>query len=154
MEPKFVTKPAFLTVGLRYFGKNEHGEIKTMWDEFNKRYDEIKDKVDTHECYGVCSAMDESGAFEYVAAAPVSKVDNLPQGMVVRLVPAQEYAVFVHVGALDTLGKTYDYIYNGWLPQSGFDYVSSSHDFELYNDDFKMGDPDSKFYIYVPVKKK
>ena len=89
-----------------------------------------------------------------MAAAPVTKVDQLPQGMVVRLVPEREYAVFAHVGALDTLKKTYDYIYNGWLPKSGYEFVSGGHDFELYDDDFKMGDPDSKFYIYIPVKKK
>jgi len=154
MEPTIVKKPAFLVVGTPYFGKNEHGEIPQMWNVFNSRYGEIKDVSDPSVCYGICSAMDSTGAFEYVAAAPVLKVDDLPEGMVVRMVSQQEYAVFVHAGALDTLHQTYDSIYKGWLPNSVYEFVSGAHDFELYDQDFKIGDPDSKLYIYVPVRLK
>ncbi|MAT44649.1 MAG: AraC family transcriptional regulator [Anaerolineaceae bacterium] len=154
MEPTFVKKPAFLVVGTPYFGKNEHGEIPQMWNVFNSRYGEIKEITDPTVCYGICSSMDETGAFEYVAAAPVNKIDELPEGMVARMVSEQEYAVFIHAGALDTLGKTYDSIYQGWLPNSGYEFVPAAHDFELYDQDFKFGDPDSKMYIYIPVRLK
>ena len=149
-----VKKPAFLVVGIPYFGKNENGEIPQMWNVFNSRYKEIKDVSDPSVCYGIGSSMDETGAFEYVAAVPVSKIDELPEGMVVRMVAQQEYAVFVHVGNLDTLKKTYESIYNDWLPDSGYELIPAAHEFELYDQDFKIGDPDSKMYIYIPVQMK
>jgi AraC family transcriptional regulator len=154
MEPTFVKKTAFLVVGTPYFGKNEHGEIPQMWNVFNSRYGEIKEIADPAVCYGICSSMDATGSFEYVAAAPVNKIDELPEGMVARIVSQQEYAVFFHKGALDTLDKTYDSIYKGWLPNSDYELVPAAHDFELYDQDFKFGDPDSKFYIYIPVRLK
>ena len=154
MEPKIVKKSAFMVVGLPYFGKNEAGEIPQLWGAFNPRIAEIQNIDNNGECYGICSSMDESGAFEYVACFPVTKVDALPKDMVARLVPAQEYAVFVHVGALDTLQETYKYISEEWLPKSGYAYPSNGVDFEVYNDEFKFGEADSKMYLYFPIVKK
>lgn len=154
MEPKIVTKPAFLVVGMPYVGKNENAEIQQMWGVFNGRMNEVKDVIHDHTAFGICNAPDDSGVFEYVAALPVTKVDELPQGMVARLVPEQEYAVFVHVGSVVKLNETYDYIMNGWLPKSGYEYPQDRFDFELYDEDFKFGEPDSKMYIYLPIAPK
>ncbi|MDY6867329.1 MAG: GyrI-like domain-containing protein [Chloroflexota bacterium] len=48
--------------------------------------------------------------------------------------------------------KTYECIYESWLPQSGYE-LADNFDFEYYNDDFKDFAPDSVFYIYIPQKK-
>jgi len=71
--------------------------------------------------------------------------------MVVREVPAGKYAVFTHVGSLEKLRDTYQYIYQTWLPHSGYTH-SPDIDFEYYNEDFKDFAPDSRFNIYVAVK--
>jgi len=151
MEPKFVTKPAFDVIGLKYFGKNEHNEIAQMWDVFNARAKEIVN-ADFSECYGVCGMPDENG-FEYVACTMIKAEAQPPAGMVARHVPTNTYAVFPHYGALNGLGKTYDYIYQTWLPQSGYE-LAGEYDMEMYNDEFKFGKDDSVMYILVPVKQK
>jgi len=152
MEPKFITRPAFAIVGLRYFGKNENQEIKDVWGVANTRFGELKHIVDDG-AYGVCMNIEgaQPGEFEYVAGLKVSNTDDIPEGMVLREVPAQKYAVFAHVGSLETLHETYNYIYHIWLPQSGHE-LAANFDFEFYNDDFKDFAPDSRFYIYVPIK--
>ena len=157
MQPKIISKPSFTLVGLRYYGKNEGGEIAQLWDQFNQRIaalgglpNEIGDAA-----IGLCIGSDDEpleGAFEYVAGFPVSSVDQVPDGFVVREVPAHTYAVFSHKGDLPTLSKTYAYIYETWLPQSGYQ-LAAKIDFEYYDQDFKDFAPDSVFYIYVPIEK-
>ncbi len=101
MEPRFETRPAFMVVGMMYRGKNENQEIKAMWDQFIPRFNEIKDK-DLRETFGVCRCFEgaQDGEFEYVAGVRVNSVDDLPEDMVVRMVPEQKYAVFTHRGAV------------------------------------------------------
>ena len=152
MDIKFVDLPAFTVVGMCYHGNNAHGEISKMWGEFNQRASSIKNIVDG-PAYGVCRmvpglAPDE---FEYVACFAVSKVEDLPQGMVVREMPALHYAVFPHRGAADTLGQTYNDIYQKYLPEAGLKPFEAGLDMEVYTNEFKFFAPDSVFYIYVPV---
>lgn len=153
MEPKFVNRPAFSVVGMRYFGKNQNQEISHLWEQANPRFGEIRNLAPKAEAYGICMNVPgaQPGEFEYVAGLEVTKVDDMPEGMVAREVPASKYAMFTHVGSLAELKATYDYIYQTWLPQSGYE-LTGGADFELYNEDFKDFAPDSRFYIYVPIK--
>lgn len=151
MEPKFVTKPAFMLVGMKYFGKNQHQEIKAMWGKFSPHIDALAEKP-IKATYGWCGEMQEDGSFEYIAAVETSRIENLPDWAVVQMVPENTYAVFPHQGSLESLRDTYNYIYQTWLPQSG--YTSLSYDMEVYTDEFKDFSPELVFYIYIPVKKK
>lgn len=157
MEPKIIKKEDFTIAGLRYIGKNEHNEIPELWTQFNKRMAEMGGlEHDTGEAaVGLCITPDDEpleGSFEYVAGTLVDKVEDIPEDFVVRHVPEQTYAVFEHKGDMPSLSKTYEYIYETWLPQSGYQ-LSSRMDFEYYNEDFKNFSPDSIFYIYIPIEK-
>lgn len=149
MEPKIIEKPAMTLVGIQYFGKNENNEIADLWSEFVPHMFKVKNLVFTS--FGFCDEPNENGEFVYIAASQVSKVEDLPEGWVVREVPANKYAVFTHHGLLDTLKDTYDYIYQTWLPQSGLE-LAGKYDMEVYDEKFKSGSPDSIMYIYLPVK--
>lgn len=154
MEPKIVTRPAFKTVGLSYVGKNQNGEIPQMWSVFNQRMGEIKASSE-EEYFGLCFSEPKGakeGEFEYVSAALVADAKDIPDGMVYREVPELKYAVFTHHGKLDKLGETYGYIYNTWLPQSGYKLHPSKFDMEVYDEDFAQGKDESKFYIYVAIQ--
>ena len=152
MEPTYVSLPAFTVVGMRYFGKNEHLEISELWGRANQKLHLVKN-VCKDAAFGVCTTVPGAapGEFEYVAGLQVSKVEDLPDGFVVREVPAHKYAVFTHVGALEKLRDTYNYIYQVWANQPG-NQLAGDVDFEYYDADFKDFAPDSRFYIYVPVK--
>jgi predicted transcriptional regulator YdeE/DNA-binding transcriptional MerR regulator len=155
MEPKIVTRPAFKVIGMSYVGKNEQGEIGQMWGVFNQRAGEVKN-INGKEAFGLCFSTVEGpsrpGEFEYVAGFEVDNDQNIPEGMVYREVPSYKYALFTHHGKLDTLGETYQYIYNTWLPQSDLQAHPDKFDMEVYTEDFLMDSDDSKFYIYVAVQ--
>jgi len=158
MEPKIFTKPNFTIVGLRYFGKNENQEISELWGKFNSRAAAIGgiDNGTDEAAIGLCITPEEGsedGSFEYTAGVIVSEVGDVPEGFIVRHVPEFTYAVFAHRGDLSGLKETYAYIYESWLPQSGYE-LAAMLDFEYYNEDFKNFAPDSVFYIYVPIVEK
>ncbi|MBN1934250.1 MAG: GyrI-like domain-containing protein [Anaerolineae bacterium] len=149
MEPKIVTKSAFTLIGMRYFGKNEHGEIPALWDRLNPRWHEFKNQADNW-AYGVCTDMNDRGEIEYVAGIAVTDASHVPEGMVVRQVPEAKYAVFET--KLSNIGKTYDYAMHTWLPQSGYAW-GQSPDFEMYGAEFDPAHPqEGTLYVYVPIK--
>ncbi|OGO67657.1 MAG: hypothetical protein A2Z49_01765 [Chloroflexi bacterium RBG_19FT_COMBO_56_12] len=138
---------------MRYFGNNQNQEISKLWGAANQHMDKVKHVNPGWGAIGLCVTVPDApmGEFEYVAGLVVDKVEDLPEGFVVREVPSHKYAVFTHVGALTTLKDTYEYIYQTWLPQSGYQ-LAGNIDFEYYDQDFKDFAPDSRFYIYVPIK--
>ena len=122
-----------------------------MWGKFSPHIDALAEKP-IKATYGWCGVMQDDGSFEYIAAVETSRIENLPDWAVVQMVPENTYAVFPHQGSLESLRDTYNYIYQTWLPQSG--YTNLSYDMEVYTDEFKDFSPESVFYIYIPVKKK
>jgi predicted transcriptional regulator YdeE/DNA-binding transcriptional MerR regulator len=155
MQPKIVNRPAFKAIGLSYVGKNEHHEISQMWDRFNQQSRAIQ-SINDKEAFGLCFSTVEGpsrpGEFEYVSCFEVADDQSIPAGMVYRQVPAYKYAVFTHHGKLDTLGETYQFIYNTGLAQAGLKPHPDKFDMEVYDEDFKLGSDESKFYIYVAVE--
>jgi AraC family transcriptional regulator len=124
-----------------------------MWSIYNTRWDEIPALDQT--CFGLCFSNPQGaaeGEFEYVAACQVKDDSVIPEGMVYREVPEYKYAVFTHHGKLDKLGETYEYIYNTWLPQSGYEVHPSKYDMEVYDERFIPNSDDSAFDIYVAIK--
>lgn len=154
MELKLVERDAFMVTGLRYEGKNQNQEISEMWGKFNQRSAEVPCRGDA--AYGVCMMLQgvPEGVFEYVAGFPVDATDVVPEGMVSRTIPARTWAVFEHRGALNTLGATYQHIYQELIPASAYRPTSDGLDMEVYTDTFKFGEPDSVMYIYVAVQPK
>lgn len=128
-----------------------------LWMDFMPREKEIKN-VKEDIALGVCRThrTDDQMTFEYYAALPVTEHEETPEGMKSESLPACEYAVFEHKGSLENLGNTYNFIYEEWLKNSEYQLVAM-YDFEYYDEKFNhkdMNDPESKMYIYIPVKKK
>ena len=60
-----------------------------------------------------------------------------------------KYAVFPCT--LGTIGDAYTFIYQTWFAQSGHQRTEGP-EFEYYDATFNANDPDSKMYIYIPIK--
>lgn len=148
MEIKIVTKEAFTVAGLNYHGKNENNEIPGIWQQFNPRFKEIPNLVEPYKAYGVCGAVEEDGRFRYLAGFEIAEESDLPEDMETWQVPAQSYAVFPC--KLSTIGDTYNYAFQTWLPGSDYEHVQAP-DFEYYPPEFE---PEAKMFIYIPVKAK
>lgn len=150
-EAKIINMDGFQVVGLPYLGKNEHGEIGKVWQELFPRLREIR-YMDTSKnvSYGVCSPNPE-GLIDYIAAFPVTRLSEIPEGMVGKEVPPQTYVVMESRG-IEDIGPTYQRILHEWMPSSGYQ-PADGPDFELYTDEFNPEDPESVLYIYFPIQK-
>lgn len=149
MQPQIVTKPAFTVVGMLLRATPMSPEIPRLWDRFGPRIDEIPHLSEPDVSYGLMDHFDEAmSQFDYMAGCAVSAVDDLPAGMQPWAVDANTYAVFA--ATLPTLGQVMGYIYDTWLPTSGYHPVAGPT-FERYGATFDPTDPSSTLSIYVPV---
>jgi AraC family transcriptional regulator len=112
MEVQIICRVAFVVVGVKYRGKNQHNEIPQLWDkEYLPRMAEIKHRSEMYVSYGLMGNYDPlTGEFDYVAGAEVSDAGDIPQGMVVWQVPALTYVVYPCI--LAEIGAAWDYMYN------------------------------------------
>jgi AraC family transcriptional regulator len=78
---------------------------------------------------------------------------TVPDGMEYREISSQLVAVFTHIGSLETLSETYDYIYDKWLPESEYKLITAD-EIEWYDSRFKFGEDDSQMDIHIPITKK
>jgi AraC family transcriptional regulator len=155
MQPRFVHRPQFTVVGMKCRTSMSNNLIPRLWDDFMQRHDEIRDWIEPDNCFGICFQEESNGNpdkdfFSYLAGIEVQNTNFIPEGMEAKTLPAAEYAVFEHIGALDILQETYARIYREWLPQSGYQ-MTGDTDFELYDRRFKHGQPDSVMEIWIPV---
>lgn len=148
MEPQLITKPAFTVVGLRLHTKPMAPEIPTLWKQFVPRMDEITHNAEHHVSYGVMAHNQAMTELTYMAGNAVTQVVDLPAGMSQWDIPTNTYAVFE--ATLATIGQVFGYIYNSWLPSSGYQPVDAPY-FERYGESFSPDNP--VLSIYIPVAK-
>ncbi|SCZ03217.1 GyrI-like domain-containing protein [Alkaliphilus peptidifermentans] len=149
MEGKIVNIEGFKGVGLTYFGNNEKGEIPNLWEAFNNRYRDIKQKSKSMLFYGICDGdMDSEGRFHYTACAEVDSFEDVPEGMITKVVPAGKYIVYTYGGSIQDLGLFYNDIYAKWIPASGHE-VEYRPQLELYDERFMQN---GELDIYIPIK--
>jgi AraC family transcriptional regulator len=161
MTPVIVERPEMKLVGLGTSfisilspDRNNTAKIPPLWDEFMKRCGEIAGRMG-HGAYGLVEELSEGQSRHpqellYIAAAEVSDLADLPDGMIGRILPAGRYAKFTHQGKLDKLAATSRFIYRTWAPGLGRPLRHSAH-VEVYDDRFDPGSDESEFDILVPI---
>ena len=155
--PKIVEKEAFQIVGIEDFYKREKQNISQLWAKFY----EIISKVpyrDTSHGLGINATtkeLYEKGEERYIVAHEAWKVENIPNGFIVEEFHAQKYAVFTHLGKLDNLGETFDFIYGEWLTNnSRYERVPFAPEFEWYDQRFQKDSDTSELDLYIPIREK
>jgi AraC family transcriptional regulator len=149
MEGKIVNTKEIKAVGYVYYGDNCKGEIPELWNVFNKNYMSIQHKHSSMLCYGICDDMpDAEGKFHYVACAEVDSFEDMPAGMVTRVVPAGKYVMYTFSGPLQNLGEFYENMFTKWIPAADYE-VEDRPQIELYDNRFSVN---GEFDIYIPIK--
>jgi AraC family transcriptional regulator len=144
-----VGRDAFRVIGVSYRGVGDKGEIPHLWSQLWCRQDEILGKID-QRTYGLAEIIFEDlNIFEYVAGYAVSNNTRVPEGMVSWRIPEKLYAVFTC--RLSSLLETIHYIYQDWLPNSGFS-RSAGPEFESYGFDFDSKDINSTLDYFLPIE--
>ena len=149
MEEKIVSFEGFKAVGIPYFGNNSNGEIPKLWEAFNLRYKDIKQKSKSMLCYGICNGdMDSKYRFHYIACVEVDNFSDVPEGMKTTIVPKGKYIVFTYKGALKDIGAFYNDVFETFIPSSSYEFDYRPQ-LELYDERFMNN---GEFDVYIPIK--
>ncbi|WML46652.1 GyrI-like domain-containing protein [Neobacillus sp. PS3-34] len=153
MEPKFIKKDAFQVVGLEVHSSTAK-EFSHVWMQMDPRWKEIENRKDLNVSYGLIEPTGGNMEFNYIVCAEVTGDVNIPEGMVLKTVPANDFAIFTHKGSLKNFAETWQYIYGTWLPQSGYKRAQGS-EFEMYETSRFCGamNDESEIDIYIPIIK-
>ena len=159
MEPKIVMKEGMKVIGIPLEtsvidGKN-FKEIPELWERVIKQklHEKIPNKENDEVLLGICMDFDGKDKFTYMIASPVTSTDEVPEGMVVREISTDTYALFTAKGEMPKcIQDAFKYIYGEWLP--GSDYKRGCGiDMEWY-DERCTECADSEVDILVSVVKK
>ncbi len=153
MNYKVIEKDEIKLVGMMERIVMPNNTIGLLWEKFNSRFGEIKNTVNNMVCYGVADNMAEPISFDETVATEVSDFEDIPEGMIAKIIPARKYLVFTHKGLITdgSLMKTYEKIYSEIPPALEFK-IDYDFNFELYDERFSHDSEESEFDIYVPVK--
>jgi predicted transcriptional regulator YdeE len=103
--------------------------------------------------YGITFKAGEH--YRYLAAIPIKNF-LAPDHFMKLDIPAGDYEVFTHRGAMENLKNTVYEIYKTILPKSNLNVEDHTRvgfiHFEQYDSRFKWNNPDSEIDIYLPVK--
>ncbi|MBN1579927.1 MAG: GyrI-like domain-containing protein [Anaerolineae bacterium] len=141
MEPEMIHKDIITLLGLQERFTPDNEDHEGIWKQFMKYHDQIQAFSVDGAYYGANFGAKEGKAIDYLAAMAVAGVQNIPEGLTLREVPASRYAVFKCT--VKTIGETYDWIFGQWLktasyPRPGLD--SPKADFERYPPATNSGD--------------
>lgn len=87
------------------------------------------------------------------AAIEVSNFEEVPDGMETYELQGGLYAVFLHIGPASAFRKTFDYIFQEWMPSSNYELDHREH-FELLGEKYKNNQADSEEEIWIPIRPK
>ena len=143
-------------IGKRIIMSFANYKVAELWKSFMPRRKEITNNL-TNDLISVAvynpahfKDFKSVTEFEKWAAIEVTDFDNVPIEMDTFILPGGLYAVFDYKG-LNTDNTIYKYIFETWLPKSGYILDDRPH-FEILGDKYINNDPASEEEIWVPIK--
>ena len=116
MKPRIVELPSFKVAGVGIDCEmDDTSGIMPLWDEFGPR---IKEFAANEGVFGVCIPGDDHRNFHYMACVKVPQGAAVPEGLAVRDVPSEHYAVFPFKDKIAEMPKLFDKIYGQYLSEA------------------------------------
>ncbi len=140
------TKKLFMGIEIRTDNQKCLVDMPQVWGKFfqEKILEKIPHKV-SNTVFALYADYDDdyTKPYSYILGCEVSTLDNIPEGLVGKVVPASSYAVFSTQGAYpQSLGTTWQAIWKSPLKRA------YTYDFEVYTPDFNpQTKPEVKVYI-------
>ena len=110
-----------------------------------------KYSVEVYPALDYFDRFDPHRKFQKWAAVPVSKADDLPEGIKVLHLPKGPYAVFLYCRRMGPPQGFYRRIYTEWLPASGSKLADRPH-LAVMGPDYHPADPNSEETLWIPVQ--
>lgn len=157
MKPRFQSIPEKKLVGMKSNMSLANDTTPKLWRGFMPRRKEIKNAIGNDlysvQVYGPMyfKNFSPSTIFEKWASVEVTDFNSVPEEMEAFSVPSGLYAVFLYKGAASEFYKTAQYIFEGWLPKSGYVLDNRPH-LAVMGEKYKNNCPDSEEEIWIPIK--
>jgi AraC family transcriptional regulator len=135
------------------FSNNRTGEL---WRSFMPHRKEIGNSNEPDlfsvEIYpeGFFDLFTPEATFDKWAAVEVTEFGDEPTGMEALALPCGIYAVFIYKGRSSEAQSFYRYIFETWLPSSGYILDNRPH-FARMGEKYRNNDPESEEEIWIPV---
>lgn len=163
MKDKLLKRPEMTLLGLACNVSLEEGatgnSARQLVEQFFARRDELTNCINTNEVIGVLTNPEAVGAGEasmdYFIGAQVYLSNDIPEGMVYRLIPENEYVVFTLLEREEAAaGAVYDYLYTTWLTSHSYDLCERYHVevFDVRN--WNKESTDIQTDIYFPIRER
>ncbi len=158
MDYKIIKKEAFTVLGAskEFSYENAKQEVPLFWQE---HYSSGRGNY-VGGMFGInIDPQMGNETFEYLIADIYNPALDIPEGLIVKTIPALTWAVFPCRGALpDSLEDVNTKIFSEWLPALQDYEFAAGYCVEMYDapDKYPGGTNDENYYteIWIPVKKK
>ena len=165
IEPRILIKPTFNLIGIKNVIYCEEDKVSFVANRVGKDFfynyrHLIKHPCNTDNYIAVIQYIEGRDDYTfYIPALEVSKIENIPKGMISLNIPTQTYAVFTYIGFhhpelinIKSLSTLQQYIFCKWLPHSGY---SLSNTFHLESINYKISREDyCEIEIFIPINNK
>ncbi len=156
--PQYIEKEEFQVIGIEDIGKEQNRNHLQIWAKYRELIREVPNR-DVSYTLGInmfTNEMSEKGENRMVVGNVISKVEDIPEGLVLVTIPAQKYAVFTHIGKWENfIMGTIQYIYGEWLPNNKkYERVRLAPVFAWYDERFEQNSDNSEFDYYIPIQEK
>ena len=158
MEPKIIEKNAFRIAGVELRTSPDENRknrtIPSFWMKMNQDktfWDRLGKITSGKAALGVCTDFDGKD-FSYWIAMEIPESATVPEGLLVKDIPSQRYAVFTAKGQVpQSVWETLDYIYGEWFPHSGHERFDGP-DIEWYDERYNPATGSGEVDLYIPIK--
>jgi AraC family transcriptional regulator len=161
LKPEITIISSTHILGIRFETSIDENCSVSMWEKLNQQITVFNDpqlsfcrRYEIYEVADSCSAQSFGGDCSINAFIGIEYPSRIKTeyGLQTKELSEGKYAKFVHVGTVDTLLNTYQYIWSVWFPKSGYE-LAEQDDFECYTERFLgPNNPHSEIDIYFPVK--
>ena len=165
MQPTIVQKEEIILVGISFYGDpfetsagwTEENQIGRIWQRLMAYLAEnpeaIQHRVPIQASYEVHVYGPETttkGLFEVFVGIPVERLQAVPVDLLVKILPATEYAVFTLQG--EQISSDWHLEIDQWIAEAGYQ-QSLPFSFQYYDARFKGVDQieESILDVYMPV---
>ncbi|MDP4203611.1 MAG: GyrI-like domain-containing protein [Bacteroidota bacterium] len=160
IDPVIKTVPAKKLIGIHRTMTLSNDTTFELWRSLMPRRKEISNTLNpdliSMQLFGkplIEGLFTSDTPFEKWAAIEVSDLNIIPVGMDSCIVPSGLYACFPYKGAANEAQSTIQYIFEEWLPASGYQLDNRPH-ITVMGEKYKGNDPDSEEEFQIPVIRK
>ena len=156
MQPQLIHSKERRLIGKRTRMSFNDNRTLDLWRSFMPKRKEIINKLNENfysiEIYdsSFFKSFNPEADFEKWAAIEVGDFVEVPKELETITIPEGLYAVFIHKGPASEGYKTFKFIFENWLPASGYEVDHRPH-FGIMGEKYKQDDPDSEEELWIPI---